>query len=64
MKIKINKCSVSRYWYHDMIGDTFPLVDDKKYEVKESKDNANNCYIVIHSNQEHVVICDDCEVVA
>ena len=62
--IKILKCSVSKYWYDDKVGQTFPLVDSKTHEVKESPTESNTCYVVLHDNKEHVVVAEDCEVVA
>ena len=64
MKAVIHKCSVDKYWYKDKIGESFPMVDDKKFEIREDKDNANSRYVVIYNNKEHVVVVEDCEVIA
>ena len=63
MKIKIKQCSVNRYWYSEMIGKEFPLVNNKVHEVKEDNEKSNKCYTVIHENKEHVVLVNDCEVI-
>ena len=62
MKIKIVQCSNENYWYKDLIGESFPLVDLEKREIRASATSANTCYVAIHNNKEHVVIVDDCEV--
>ena len=62
-KVKIKKCSVSRYWYADKVGETFTLSESKKHEVKISATESNACYVVLHKDKEHVVVIDDCEVV-